>query len=296
MTTGEEKQPVEKVGPEEPLEKVDAHAYDDKDDDKSTSSESSNFEYKGAPEEDAWLPSRLLFAWERPLFRRAHELHKQDRALEQDDLLPLPHMDYGQVVGTQFEDSWEKRADSQEEKDQQATTLEDLKGDTDQSTKRLSKALLDVMGSRFYIAGGIKLINSSLQFCFPILLNNILEFVEETQMGQVDDSATWYGKYRGYWLSALLLLAMGSKAITENAYFHRVIRCGFQAKTAVSVAVYNKSLRLTNAERQTTSLGKYKETWAIYDNDCVPAAANHSCYFYCGTITLSYCHFYPQAN
>jgi hypothetical protein len=54
-----------------------------------------------------------------------------------------------------------------------------------------------------------------------------------------------------------LLLAMGSKAITENAYFHRVVRAGFHAKAAVSVAVYNKSLRLTNAERQSTTLGAF---------------------------------------
>lgn len=113
------------------------------------------------------------------------------------------------------------------------------------------------MGPHFYIASVIKLFNSALQFSFPLLLNAILKFIEETQAGVIDpDTAPWYDVYRGYWLSSLLLLAMGCKAVTENAYFHRVVRCGFHAKTAVSVAVYNKSLRLTNAERQSTTLGK----------------------------------------
>eukprot|EP00957_Ditylum_brightwellii_P144265 10991195-Ditylum_brightwellii.AAC.1 len=49
---------------------------------------------------------------------------------------------------------------------------------------------------------------------------------------------------------------MGSKAITESVYFHFVIRASYQAKTAVSVAVYNKSLRLANSERQSTTLGE----------------------------------------
>ena len=48
----------------------------------------------------------------------------------------------------------------------------------------------------------------------------------------------------------------GCKAVTENAYFHIVNRCAFQAKAAISVAVYNKSLRLSNAERQLTTLGE----------------------------------------
>jgi hypothetical protein len=47
------------------------------------------------------------------------------------------------------------------------------------------------------------------------------------------------------------------KAFTENIYFHLVTRSGYQARVAVSIAVYNKSLRLTNTDRQSTTLGKY---------------------------------------
>eukprot|EP00980_Cylindrotheca_fusiformis_P028175 scaffold22585_cov149-Cylindrotheca_fusiformis.AAC.5 len=49
---------------------------------------------------------------------------------------------------------------------------------------------------------------------------------------------------------------MGCKAITENNYFHIVNRGAWQTKAAVSVAVYNKSLRLSNVERQSTTLGE----------------------------------------
>lgn len=217
------------------------------------SEDEKSFQYDGVPEEQAWLLSQLLYSWQRPLFRRASQLIRKGRALEQEDLLPLPKIDLGDVIGPKFEEAWKKRVIVHEPT---IKKLEDLKGDSDMNTTRLRRTLLDIMGTRFYVAGVIKMINSALQFCFPVLLNAILKFIEETQAGLIDESAPWYDRYRGYWLSAILLITMGSKAVTENAYFHRVVRCGFHVKAAVSIAVYNKSLRLTNAERQSTTLGK----------------------------------------
>ena len=223
------------------------------------------FRYDGVPEEQAWFPSQLLFMWQRPLFRRASQLNKQGKALEQDDLLPLPKIDHSEVIAPIFEQAWKKREPA--DGDRAVKKLEDLKGDVKYSTKRLSRSLLEVMGRRFWIAGAIKMLNSALQFSFPILLNNILKFMEETQAGVIDKDSSWEVRYRGYWLSALLLVAMGSKAITENAYFHRVVRAGFHAKAAVSVAVYDKSLRLTNAERQSTTLGTFSYPMGLLGAD-----------------------------
>lgn len=222
-----------------------------------------SFQYTGVPEDEAWLPSQLFYAWERPLFRRANQLQRKGRALEQDDLLPLPKIDHGDTIGPKFEKAWEKRAaKAAASAEPTVKKLDDLKGsgggsDSHPSTARLQGSLLEVMGARFYIAGAIKMVNSVLQFCFPLLMNAILKFIQEMQAGVIADDAPWYDRYRGYWLSALLLLAMGSKAVTENAYFHRVVRAGFHVRVAISVAVYNKSLRLTNAERQSTTLGTF---------------------------------------
>jgi ABC-type bacteriocin/lantibiotic exporter with double-glycine peptidase domain len=49
---------------------------------------------------------------------------------------------------------------------------------------------------------------------------------------------------------------MAAKAVTENSYFHKVFRSGYKARAAISVAVYNKALRLANSERQSTTLGE----------------------------------------
>jgi ABC-type multidrug transport system fused ATPase/permease subunit len=113
-----------------------------------------------------------------------------------------------------------------------------------------------VIGCRFIVAGFIKVLNTSLQFSFPLLLQAILGFIEDTQQGRIAEDSSWGVEYRGYWLSALLCFAMAAKAVTENAYFRRVFRAGYQARVAVSLAVYRKALVLTNASRQSTTLGE----------------------------------------
>jgi hypothetical protein len=213
------------------------------------------------PETEAWFPSRLLYFWARPLFRRAAYLHKHGQALEHDDLLPLPEPDHGRVVGPAFEEAWKEQVQAERRDNPEAfhkppMKLSELSGAQSKSTTKVRKSLFAVIGRPFVIAGFIKVINTGLQFSFPLLLNAILAFIEDAQAGKIPDDAPWHETYKGYWLSAILFVAMASKAVTENVYFHRVYRAGYQSRVAVSVAVYNKALRLANAERQDTTLGE----------------------------------------
>jgi hypothetical protein len=211
------------------------------------------------PETDAWWWSRLVFYWMNPLFRRAAYLKKEDEALEQDDLLPPPECDLSARIGPVFEAAWDKQLKKEAaEKTLSKISPEapDTKDDSIESTKRVRLALTAVFGRTFYVAGVIKFCNSMLQFSFPLLLNAILKYIEDTQSGAIDADSPGAVRYKGYWLSALLFVAMVLKAMAENASFQRVHRCGYQARIALSVAVYNKSLRLANTERQSTTLGE----------------------------------------
>jgi len=176
------------------------------------------------PEITANYISTTFFQWAQPLFAKASELHKQDKALEENDLLPLASIDHAHLLIPQFEEAWN-------------------------DSKLITKSIKAVIGKRFIKAGVIKAFNTCLQFTFPILLSAILKFMEETES---------YGIYstRGYWLSGLLFIAMALKAISENQYFHAVYRAGYQTRVAVSIAVYNKSLRLASSERNTKTLGE----------------------------------------
>ena len=68
-----------------------------------------SFQYNGIPEDDAWLISRILFLWQNPLFKRASVLFKRHEALEQEDLLPLPPRDWGEVIAKKFDEAWDNQ-------------------------------------------------------------------------------------------------------------------------------------------------------------------------------------------
>lgn len=225
-----------------------------------------NEDEEECPEMKANILSRLTFSWAKPLFLRASTLHKANKALEFDDLLHLASIDKGVTLAPLFEDSWK----AQEEKlklnaSQPSVDDNDADSNADADTEKaqtpgptVGRALRKVVGLPFLWAGVVKFFNTALQFLFPILLNAILKFIENAQAGRIpnEEDTPWHVTYRGYWLSALLFLAMGSKALSENYYFHQVYRASYQARVAVSVAVYNKALRLTSSERQATTLGE----------------------------------------
>jgi len=221
-----------------------------------------------ASEDNAWLLSRLVFYWVGPVFTKASILQKEGKGLSHDDLLALPHGDTGSSISTRFnlalmkynakinvaeKSNLKKKAKTTETADPNATN--DNKSKTT-GTSRISYAVKSVLGRSFLVAGGLKVINTMIQFTYPFLLNEILKFIEDTQGGKIDfDSDSIWVRYRGYWLSALLFTAMSFKNIIENAYFHLVYRAAYQSRVAITVAVYNKSLRLTNVERQSMTLG-----------------------------------------
>jgi len=205
-------------------------------------------------ETDASFFSRLLFFWARPLFRKASELHKQGKALEQDDLLTLPPIDHAHRIGPAFEEAWIKATADAAVAAAESTTEQPPQKNP---TKRVTTSLLSIFGSRFMLAGLIKIVNTCLQFSFPLLLSALLRFFEDVQAGEIDvETDSWFVKYRGYWLSIALFLAMASKAVTENFYFQMVMRMGYQARVAVSVAVYDKAFRLASSERQGSTTGE----------------------------------------
>jgi ABC-type multidrug transport system fused ATPase/permease subunit len=225
-------------------------------------------QYHGSPEEQAWFTSRLVFSWMKPLFRRAAELHKEDKALEFDDLLPLMSVDESRSVGAKFEAAWEKQVELEKLAQKSSSpvsspnempgrkSINDLRNSKEHGTVKLRKALLAVMGWRFFAAGLVKVVNTALQFSFPLLLNAILKFIEDVQAGRIQDTDSLFVRNKGYFFSLFLFLVIALKALTESSYFHMVNRCGWEARGAVSISVYNKSLRMTSAERASTTLGE----------------------------------------
>lgn len=190
------------------------------------------------PEGNANVLSRSVFWWVQPLFTRAAKLHKNGEALEQDDLIPLASIDSGRRIEGIFDASWIKYDAGRKVEDTSTATEEKKKKKKNDAEarkdleKQLKHSLLSIIGKRLIVAGVVKIFNTGLQFTFPLLLNAILSFYEEIQT-RGDEAGAGPNPSKGYWLSGLLLIAMGAKAVTENAYFHLVYRCGYQVSFGV---------------------------------------------------------------
>ena len=220
------------------------------------------------PEMDANIFSGMLFFWLQPLFTRASFLQRTGMALQFEDLPPLPSIDLSKSVEAKFERAYhdykqktKKSASKKSVSTKTSTTADDDHVDHDAKAKseleaKLVHSLLAICKQRLITAGIIKFFNTALQFTFPILLNQILLYFQQYQSGAIPVDAPGAIRYRGYWLSCLLFFFIACKAITEGAYFHKVNRCAWQIKTAVSTSIYTKALRLAASEQQKTTLGE----------------------------------------
>ena len=150
------------------------------------------------------------------------------------------------MLYARFQDGW---AAAEERVRAKCEMSPDAPLDVPQEKSVFVSACAHVAGPRFlYGAGFAKFLNSTMQFMFPVLLSAVLEFVDgQSPLGAGKDD------YVGYVFAGCLGIAMGCKAILENVYFHSAVRAGWQVRSAVTTAVYRKSLKLSAASRQAHS-------------------------------------------
>lgn len=161
------------------------------------------------------------------MFSRAAYLRQHGKFLENDDLVPLAAIDKAEEIGKLFDEAYNnyipKPAKGKKEGDDQ--TIAESEAELE---KRLVHALLATVKRRLIVGGFFRFINTALQFSFPILLNLILAYYEDVQTGKVTKNDPFMVYYKGYWLSALLMVFVAMKALSESAYFHKVNRCSWR--------------------------------------------------------------------
>lgn len=179
-------------------------------------------QWKDDPEKNANILSKLTFTWAQPMFSRAAYLRKNGQWLEQEDLAPLSDIDKSKHVEQLFEDAYDSYVPKKKKKGskEKSSAKKDGEESPEELESRLIHALIATCRSRIIIGGMFRFINSCLNFSFPILLNFILSYFQDVQSGIItkDDPPMVY--YRGYWLSAVLMLCIGVKALTESAVRH----------------------------------------------------------------------------
>ena len=184
---------------------------------------------KPSPESKANILSQLTFAWPTKLFTLA-----KTRPLQQEDLWELPTGDQAAQIGERWAQAWTSAEAARRAKKNLKPT--DMLGKADREAV-FTGAVRKFLGFKFFVVAPlVKLLNSTLQFTFPVLLSGVLSFVEGSPpYGFLPVTAA-----SGYSLASALFVAMLCKAITENTYFFLCMRgvssCAPRSRSACSAS------------------------------------------------------------
>jgi ATP-binding cassette, subfamily C (CFTR/MRP), member 1 len=184
------------------------------------------------PYEYATVFSRLTFSWMTPLMRAGYKTF-----LTADDLWNLRPQDNTRNTSGAFESAW------------------------DLELQKKQPSLWIALGRSFggpYLQGAIiKSFSDILAFVQPQLLRLLISFVGSYGRGDPQPAA------RG----AAIALAMFAVSVSQTAclhqYFQRAFETGMRIKSALTAAIYTKSLRLSNEGRATKSTGDIVNYMAV---------------------------------
>lgn len=184
---------------------------------------------KRSPEWTSSYLSHFLFLWVNPLFVAGNDSSRPP--LNSDDLFPLSDIDEPARVSSKFEELLQKHQ----------------KGG---SKNAVYSALKEQFWGQIFWSGLVKALNSTLQFVPPVLLNFFLRWVDDAANGKA------INQWEGWMWACVLFIVLSCRTLTENNYFHRVVRIGYQMRNAITTTVYRKSLRLSPVAKQDTPTGQ----------------------------------------
>ncbi|KAI8093508.1 multi drug resistance-associated protein MRP [Halteromyces radiatus] len=177
------------------------------------------------PEGTSNIFGRLTFEWMTPLMRLGYE-----KPLTMDDLWDLQHDDQSAVVGQKFEKYW-----SMEMKKEHPSLL---------------RALVYSLGGPFFLAALFKALQDVLQFTQPLLLRELMLWVASYASDAPQPA------YRGTLIAVGMFITAVCQTMFLHQYFQRCFLTGMRLRAALVTAIYRKTLLLSNASRQQSTVGE----------------------------------------
>ncbi|KAI7871902.1 multi drug resistance-associated protein MRP [Spinellus fusiger] len=178
-----------------------------------------------SPEANTSIFGRLTFHWMTPLMRLGYK-----KPLVTEDLWELKEEDQSAVIGEKFRIQWE---------------LEMKK-----KNPSLLRAIVVSLGGPFFVAAFFKLLQDVLQFTQPILLRSLMVWVSSHATDTPEPV------YRGVFIAVCMLLTAITQTMFLHQYFHRCFVTGMHLRAALVTSIYRKTLVLSNASRQKSTVGE----------------------------------------
>ncbi|KAG6453078.1 multidrug resistance-associated protein 1 isoform X2 [Manduca sexta] len=204
------------------------------------------YEKNQCPESGAGFPSRLTFSWFDPLALTGFR-----RSLTESDLWALNPPDSSTEVVPKFDKFWERSLKKRELSSGAKATYRktsasvNFKPENEKKPASILPALCLAFGGQFLFGAFLKLVNDTLMFLSPQLLKLLIGFVE----GNEPD-------WKGYLYAVALLVCAIAQTLLLAHYFTRMYLVGMRIRTALTSAIYRKSLRMSNAARKESTVGE----------------------------------------
>ncbi|KAG6582881.1 ATP-binding Cassette (ABC) Superfamily [Phytophthora cinnamomi] len=180
------------------------------------------------PSQDATCLSSALFSWVTPLM----ELGNQ-RPLEHDDLYLLDPANRAHEVASEFQAAWSRQSRKPK--------------------PSLAWALASCFGGQIAKAGLLKLVHDSLQFVAPMLIKEIIAYLQNPDAPLSE----------GLIYAAIVFVSGVAQSFLLRNYFFHCFEAGMRVRSAVCTAVYSKSLVLSAAARQKKTTGEITNLMSI---------------------------------
>ena len=187
---------------------------------------------KPSPESAASFPSRMLFTWFDGMVWRGWR-----RYLVNEDLWTLNPSDRCRGVIPVWDANWDDQRKAKQPKRKPLSIL---------------NTLVSSFGGVFAASAILQLIYTIISFVSPQLVNFLIAFVES-------DEPMW----RGYLYTITLIAVTMLNTIINSQYFFFQYSIGLKIRTALTSAIYRKSLRLSGASRKEMTVGETTNLMAI---------------------------------
>lgn len=208
------------------------------------------------PEESSSFLNRITFSWvDRTIY------HGSKKPLLVSDLWPMkPQDSASQVFGILdrfLNPVCSNDKESKTEKSSELTSngfVNDNKQNKTSTKKPFSilPVLCKAFGPSYLGAAIFKLMEDILKFTNPQLLKCLIDFVN-------GDDPYW----KGFFYAALFLISNTLQLIFVTQYSYTSILIGLRMKTALTMAIYRKALKLSSSARKNSTVGEIVNLMAV---------------------------------
>jgi ATP-binding cassette, subfamily C (CFTR/MRP), member 1 len=160
-------------------------------------------------------------------------------SLNLDNMYEISKENDSKLLSEQFESAWRKETDS-------------LDAPPEKPAKHLLRVLWKAFGRDFAKGGAYLVLQQILTCASPMVTLLILTWLDNYQMGKVDDSSISLA----FGLVVALFVMQLLTTLFTNWHYEMAQRTGFRFRTSLTMALYKKALNLSTAAKKDHSVGK----------------------------------------